>query len=374
MAKAKLLSESALEKKYKHSARASVLLPTDKFIFLPSRSLALNWQLGGGLLYGRITELFGYESTGKSLLAMDFGVAAQKLGGVVLWGDAEGTFNPTWALQNGLDPEKVIVYDSNDIEGYSDWHRDQIIHWRSKLTKNEPILLICDSIAALDCLDNMNGSQLDAKAEMGNRAKAIYKMYRFRNHFYKQMGVCVLMINQVRKKVGAGMFEAAETTPGGDSTRFYATQRLGLVPGKQLKGKVVNGKFELRDDGRKCGRFIYCQIAKNKIGPPRDSVKTQVYFLPDPWGYVGYSRYHGLLEILEYEKVIKVKKGSITYKDKLIARGEESFIKLLHNDEEIRKRLIRRSSINTTSKTREKLDSISENLFPIKLKESDGEE
>jgi recombination protein RecA len=370
MSTLKLLSDSALRKKYPNSARADILLPDEKFLWLPSRSVALNWQLGGGIPYGRIVEIFGYESTGKSLLATDFAAVTQALGGVVLWGDAEGTFNPHWAKKNGLDPSKVEVYDSNDVEGYSDWHRDMIIHYRSKLVKNEPILLVLDSIAALDCLQNLNESQVESKAEMGNRAKAIYKMYRYRNHFYKQMGVTVIMINQVRKKLNASMFENADTTPGGDSTKFYASQRIGIQGGKQIKGTNTNGKYQDSDKGIKIGRVVYIQIVKNKVAPPKNSLKTEVYFMPDKSGYTGFSRYHGLPEILELEGVLKKKKGSgYLYKDKLIARGEDSLLLKLMENEKMRKVFIAKAGINTISKTREKLNNISHNLFPVKLKE-----
>lgn len=374
MPKLNILSESALAKKYPDAARADILLPDEKTLWLPSRVLALNWQLGGGLMYGKITELFGYESTGKSLLAMDFGSIAQNLGGVVLWGDAEGTFNTKWAQKNGLDPSRVYLYDSNDIEGFSDWQTDMILFHRSRLKKNEPILLVCDSIAALDCLDNINSSQLDAKAEMGNRAKAIYKMYRLRNHFYKKMGVCVLMINQVRKKVGASMFEASETTPGGDSTKFYASQRIGLAAGKQIKGVMNRNGFKEDSNGTKLGRTVYIQIHKNKIAPPVDSVKTQVYFKPDIWNHVGYSRYHGLPEILITEGILSKRGAYFYFGNKLVGQGEDQVLRFFYTEEKKRRIILGKSEINTLSKTRAKLDAMEQNLFPVKGKEIQDDE
>lgn len=376
MAKIKLLSESALAKKYPNSARAEFLLSTDKTLWIPSSCIALNWQTGGGLQYGKVHELFGYESTGKSLLAMDFARNTQKLGGVVLWGDAESSWNSSWAESNGINLTKTIVYEKNDIEGFSDWHRDQFMYWRARLTKNQPILVVCDSIAALDCLDNLNSSQLESKAEMGNRAKAIYKMYRLRVDAYKKYGITILMINQVRKKVGATMFEASETTPGGDSTKFFSSIRIGLNASKQIKGyKKKDGTFvEDNQKGRKVGRNIYIQIAKNKLAPPKDSVRTQVYFLPTASGYTGYSRYHGLPEILLEEGVIRKEKGGRFYrKDKLVAHGEENLLSEITANEKMRKFLIEKAGVNTLSKTREKIDLIKENLFPVKIKESDEE-
>lgn len=211
----KLLKESALRKKYEDTSSLGSDLVLDDHIWLPSRNVSLNYQLGGGTPYGKIMELFGYESTGKTLLAMDFASNAQKLGGIVLWDDAENAFDPGWAVQNGMNLDQLELYEENDIEGMSDWVRDMIIFHRSQLQANEPILFVIDSLAALDCEDNIGADALNAKAQMGNRAKAIYRMYRERNSIFKRYGVVVIAINQIRDKVGASMFEASTTTPGG---------------------------------------------------------------------------------------------------------------------------------------------------------------
>jgi len=298
--KAKLLDKKALKQKYHANAglASEILLPKDSALWLPSRNIALNYQLGGGIPYGKILEQFGYESTGKSLLAMDFGYVAQKLGGVILWGDIEGAFDIHWAEQNGINTDKVELYSDNSVEGFSDWSTDMIIHYRAKLTHNEPILLVADSIAGFECEENINTDQLSAKAEMGNRAKAIYRMYRNRNsRTWQKYGVSVIMVNQVRKKVGASMFEDAETTPGGDSTKFYATQRLALIRSKQIKGYLKkNGDFK-EDKGKKgtkIGQNIIMMVRKNKAAPPKPSVKTCVYFEDLKTGYVGFDRYGGI--------------------------------------------------------------------------------
>lgn len=372
--KFKLLGESAIRKKHGDSVRGDILLPTEKTLWLPSRVLPLNWQLGGGLQYGKIAELFGYESTGKSLLGLDFGFVTQSLGGVILWGDAESSFNPGWASRNGLEPKRIEVYDGNDIEGMSDWVMDWCIYHRSKLTKNEPILFVLDSVATLDCLVNINSPQKDAKAEMGNRAKAIYKMLRTRNHLFKKLGVCVLLINQVRKKVGASMFEASTTQPGGDAVKFYASHRIGLIASKQIKGIITKRGFRDDPKGKKMGRNIIIQIEKNKLAPPTNSVKTQVYFQPDIWKYLGYSKYHGLLDILIDDGVISKRGNYYYYKDHTICQGEEAFIELMHDDEKKRKILLKASSINTISKTREKLEALDENFYPVKGKQQEDDQ
>lgn len=362
----KITTEKDLRKKYPQANKASMLLPDEHTIWLPSRILAANHILGGGIPYGKLLEIFGYESTGKSLLALDFASVAQSLGGIVLWNDAERSFSNEWAVQNGLDTDRVEIYNENDIEGYSDWHRDMILYYRSQLTKNEPILLVVDSIAALDCKDNIDSDQSSAKAEMGNRAKALYKMYRMRTNMYAQYGVCVIMINQVRDKVGASMFEDSQTTVGGKATQFYASQRLAIVRSKQIKGRLVDGVFkEDLTKGYKVGQNVYLQVKKNKVAPPRENIKTQVYFLPEARGYIGFSKYHGLPEILENQGVI-TKTGSRYYLDgKMVCNGEANLIDKLHTSSKLRKTLLKDSNINTVSKTRTKLQALETNLFPV---------
>lgn len=229
---------SNLATAYPSSGFASdISVPSEDTLWLPSRSLYLNYTMGGGIPYGRICEIYGGESSGKSLVAMDFCYSAQYLGGIALWNDAEQAFDPHWAIENGLDLEKIVVYNETSIEKISDWAVDQCIYWRSKLTANQPIVLVTDSIAALDCEANINSKQLDAKAEMGNRAKALYKYLRIRNQLFAELGVVVIFINQLRKKVGASLFE--------DPDCFNYNTLVPLVDGRSLPiGKIVNEKIK----------------------------------------------------------------------------------------------------------------------------------
>lgn len=367
-----VLSDNELKKRYNTGKASNICLTTESMLWLPSRVLSLNHQMGGGILYGTILELFGEESTGKSLLCKDFGVSAQALGGVVLWGDAEGTFNGPWAQQNGLDLDRTYLLPENcDIETHADWQADMIVTLRSKLVHNEPILLVEDSIGALDTLDNSNAAHADGKAEMAQRAKAIYKMVRQRNSFYLKYGVSVIYINQLRKKMGASQFENPDTTVGGGAMKFFASQRLGLYRGKLIKN----------DDKKKVGRVNYVRTEKNKVAPPRENTKAQVYFSPDnPTGVVGYSKYYGLITedgdgVLEEMGILVRKAGAYYYKGNQIAKGYNAMMRKIQEDDTLRKNLIRRAGINTISKTRAQLESITENRYPVKTKKSkDGEE
>jgi recombination protein RecA len=367
----KILGEKDLRKKYPNANKATIIIESaEDTLWLPSRNLALNAQLGGGFPYGRVIEIIGYQSTGKTLMAQDFCSVAQALGGQILWDDAEGAWTNYWAKKLQIDPTTVELYTGNDVEGFSDWMRDMLIYYRSKLVNNEPIVIVIDSIAALECKENIESDQSEGKAEMGNRAKAIYKMYRKRNDMLRKYGAILIAINQVRDKVGASLYEAAETTPGGSATKFYASIRIMLVRSKQILA-TVKGRKDV-----KVGQNIIMKVDKNKVAPPEGGIKTDVYFKDALWGYVGYSRYKGVDELLIDEGIIK-KKGSRYYrKDKMIANGEDGFIKMMHEDEKMRGLLIRKSSINTLSKTRDKIEGLTRNMYPVKLKkkgESDDE-
>lgn len=361
--KIKIASEAALQKKY-GSAQASTLLVNDsEDLRIPSTVMAFNYQLGGGLPYGKVMEIYGEESSGKSLMAIDLAYCTQQLGGIVLWVDAEMAFTASWAEANDLNLDQIILYQETAVEHISDWIKDMGLLWRSKLTNNEPILLIVDSTAALDCLSNINSDQTEAKAEMGNRAKAIYRMFRTRNELLYDLGIGSVWINQLRAKVGAGMFQDPDTTPGGKALQYYASIRVGFYGGKQVKGKV-NG-YEDR-----VGRLCSIRVKKNKVAPPKPTIKGMpVYTNADYEKYpVGFDRYFGLEDILiKLGVVTKKSKNSpqFLYKDKPIAKGKDDFIKQLWEDEKLRSRLLRKAGINTISTTQRKINKLTRNLFPI---------
>lgn len=355
------MADKALEKTRKQygSRKGSISVKSEDRLRLPSRILPLNYLLGGGIPYGTILETFGWESTGKSLLAAGFGEVTQALGGKVLWDDAEFAFGDSaeYYTNTGLDPNEVELLEDDTIENFSDWAMDMSLYYRSRLTNNEPILLVCDSVAALECEEAQGGKQSGSKKEMGNRAKSIYKFYRVRRKLLKELGVCTIMINQVRDKVGANMFQDSTTTPGGAATAFYASIRLALMKGRAIKDKK----------GRKVGNGVHCFIKKNKVAPPQDKVLANVIFNTSFNGSVGFDSYDGLGAILEREGHVKKVKGIYT-----IQKGKYSLGKSKANldshwkeDAGARKAAIKLLNINTVSKTRAKIETLTSNQFPV---------
>ena len=328
--------------------------------WLPTRFLAFNKVTGGGCPFGKIIELFGEESSGKSLMAYDFAYCCQYLGGMVLWVDAEQSFTNDWATKNGLDLDKIVVFRSTSIEAISDWVANMALYWRSQLTHNEPILLVLDSVSALDTDINLNSEMLNASADMGNRAKAIYKYFRIRNEMLYSLGITQVYINQLRKNLKAGMFENPDTTPGGKALAFYASIRIGLYGGKQIT-KKVKGKE------RKIGRVTSIRTIKNKVATPGPTLKgSPLYNNAKYVDSIGFDRLHFLDEILIEEEIIeKTKSGTYSYKGKTLCRGAEKFAELLRDDNDLRRKLIRKAGINTLGATKKLLESLQENLYPV---------
>lgn len=328
-------------------------------LWLPSTFFALNYTIGGGIPFGKILEIAGEESSGKSLIAYNFAYACQQLGGQVIWVDAEQSWMNSWAEANGVDPSKVTVVNDTRIEYISDMVADLAIYLRSQLTHNEPILLVIDSIAAMDCSDNIDSKMVDGKAEMGGRAKALYKYFRIRSELFYKLGVTQVYINQLRTALNVGFGKDNTTTTGGAALKFYASIRLAFYSGKSITQKV-KGKE------RRTGKLVTIRTIKNKVAPPRPTLsKCPVYFNPK-YHEVGFERTFGLEDVLVENDILEHNSGgSYIFKGQKLCRGEEAFIRLLNEDDDLRRKLLRKADINTIGTTRKRLESIQENLYPV---------
>lgn len=362
MAKKTMGSKSitAIRSKHGGGLARDVSVETEKLPWLPCSSVAINNMLGGGIPFGRILELYGAYSSGKTLLAYDFLYVAQQLGGVGLWVDAENAWTENWANKNFIDSDKVELLTDISIENISDWLLEVGIFYRNKLKNNEPILAVIDSTAALDTDANLNTSQLDAKAEMGNRAKAIYKMVRLRNPLFVKLGITVIFINQMRDKVGATKWEDPNTTVGGRAMEFFASQRMAVIGGKKVTSQPNN-------KGQLIGKEVSVRIHKNKVAPPRSSFKTEMYFVETENNNIGMHPTMGLYDMLMEEGVLYRKGGSLKVylkgdDENSIAMGEKGFLKLLKSSDTW---LEDHTSINTVERTRKLLASLNSNLYEV---------
>jgi recombination protein RecA len=231
----KVPSKNELLKKY----GSSIVLASETKetgLWLPSTFFALNYTFGGGIPFGKILEVAGEESSGKSLIAYNFAYSCQQLGGHVIWVDAEQSWMNSWAQTNGVDPERVTVVNDTRIENVADAVADLALYFRSQLTHNEPILLVIDSVAAMDCADNIDSKMTDAKAEMGGRAKALYKYFRIRSELFYRLGVTQIYINQLRTALNVGF--------GKDNTCLHYDTMIPFVDGTSMKiGEIIKNKI-----------------------------------------------------------------------------------------------------------------------------------
>lgn len=354
----KVPSKNDLLKKY----GASITLASEtkeSGLWLPSTFLALNYTFGGGIPFGKILEVAGEESSGKSLIAYNFAYATQQLGGHVIWVDAEQSWMNSWAEANGVDPNKVTVVNDTRIENVADMVADIALYLRAQLVNNEPILLVVDSIAAMDCADNIDSKMVEAKAEMGGRAKALYKYFRIRSELFYRLGVTQIYINQLRTALNVGFGKDNTTTTGGAALKFYASIRAAFYSGKSITVKH-KGKE------RKAGKLVTIRIIKNKVAPPRPTIsKCPVYFNPN-FHEVGFDRCFSLEDVLVENDIIEKSSGGVyKYKGATLCRGEEKFQKLLEEDDELRRKLLKKAEINTIGSVKKRLASITENYFPV---------
>lgn len=169
----------------------------------------------------------------------------------------------------------------------------------------------------------------------------------------------MVCINQLRSKLGAGFGQDTSTTPGGAALKFYASIRLVFYSGKTLKIKY-KGKE------RRAGKYVTVQMKKNKVSPPRETIsKAPIYFNPK-YHEVGFDRYFWLEESLEDAGVIeKLGGGTYMFEGKKLCRGEEAFHRLIEEDGELRKKLLKAAGINTIGTTKRKLKKITRNMFPV---------
>ncbi|MGE3241181.1 MAG: recombinase RecA [Pirellulales bacterium] len=211
-------------------------------------SLAVDLALGGrGLPRGRIIEVFGPESSGKTTLALHAVAEAQKAGGIAAFIDAEHALDPTWAKKLGVDLETLLVSQPS--------YGEEAMHITEMLIKSNAVdVIVVDSVAALVPKKELDGEIGDS--HVGLQARLMSQSLRKLTAAIAKSRTTVIFINQIREKIGV-MFGSPETTPGGRALKFYASCRIDVRRIGQLKeGEIV------------MGQRVRAKIVKNKVAPP----------------------------------------------------------------------------------------------------------
>jgi recombination protein RecA len=215
---------------------------------IPTGSLSVDLALGGfGLPKGRIVEIFGPESSGKTTLALHAIAQAQKAGGIAAFIDAEHALDPTWAKKLGVELETLLV--SQPSSGEEAMHITEML-----IRSNAVDIIVIDSVAALVPQKELDGEMGDS--HVGLQARLMSQAMRKLTGAIAKSKTCVIFINQIREKIGV-MFGNPETTPGGRALKFYSSCRIDVRRIGQLKeGEDV------------VGQRVRVKIVKNKVAPP----------------------------------------------------------------------------------------------------------
>jgi len=220
----------------------------EKMEYISTGSIALNNALGiGGVPKGRVIEIYGPESSGKTTLAMHMIAEAQKAGGIAAFIDAEHAFDRFYADKLGIDTENLFVSQPDNGE--------QALEIADSLIRSAAIdIVVIDSVAALTPKSEIEGEMGDSK--MGLHARLMSQALRKLTANISRTGTCCIFINQLREKIGV-MFGNPETTTGGNALKFYASVRLDIRRISQIKDTE-----EVR------GNRVRVKVVKNKVAPP----------------------------------------------------------------------------------------------------------
>ncbi len=281
-------------------------------------SIALNIATGiGGIPRGRITEIFGPESSGKTTLCLHIISEAQKEGGMVAFIDAEHALDPEYATALGVDMESVLLSQPDFGE--------QALDIAGKLIETGDIsVVVIDSVAALVPKSEIEGEIGDA--HMAMQARMMSQTLRMLTSKIQKSKTAVIFINQLREKIGV-MFGNPETTTGGNALKFYASMRLDI----RRIGALKEGELNV-------GNRTKVKIVKSKVSPPFKTAEFDIRYGE------GIDKYSELIDMaVEYEILIKA--GAFyKYKDKSIAQGKDKMRQLLISNESlyisIRKKLL----------------------------------
>ena len=304
----------AMDKIDKTYGRGSIMKLGDENIenvdVIPSGSIGLNYALGvGGYPRGRIIEIYGPESSGKTTLAIHAIAEAQKAGGIAAIIDAEHAFDRTYAENLGVDVNSLLISQPDCGE--------QALEIADSLIRSGALdIIVIDSVAALTPKAEIEGDMGDAK--MGLQARLMSQALRKLTANISKTNTCVIFINQLREKIGV-MFGNPETTTGGNALKFYASVRLDVRRIGQIKdGDDVTG-----------GR-IKVKVVKNKVAPPFKKAEFDLMF------GTGISAVGELVDFAVDMNIIKKSGSWFSYGDSKLGQGRDAVLNLLGEDEALR--------------------------------------
>ncbi len=305
--------KTILEKMDKTYGKGAVMIMGEREVepvdVIPTGSLGLDLALGvGGYPRGRIVEIYGPESSGKTTLTLHAIAEAQKAGGIAAFIDAEHAFDRFYAEKLGVDVDNLVISQPDNGE--------QALEIMENLIRSGAIdIVVVDSVAALTPKSEIEGDMGDSK--MGLQARLMSQALRKLTGTISKTKCVAIFINQLREKIGM-MFGNPETTTGGNALKFYASVRLDIRRGSQIKegDKVLGNRTKVK-------------VVKNKMAPPFRSTEFDVLYGE------GISRTGEIVDLgVEYE-VIQKSGSWFSYAGSKLAQGRDAVKELLKDNPEL---------------------------------------
>lgn len=308
--KALQLTLDKLEKTY---GKGSIMKLGDSAIenieCISTGSIGLDVALGiGGFPKGRVIEIYGPESSGKTTLAIHAIAEAQKAGGIAAFIDAEHAFDRFYAEKLGVDTSNLLISQPDNGE--------QALEIAENLIRSGAIdIIVIDSVAALTPKSEIEGEMGDSK--MGLQARLMSQALRKLTGTISKTGACCIFINQLREKIGV-MFGNPETTTGGNALKFYASVRLDIRKMSQIKeGDQVNGNR------------VKVKVVKNKVAPPFRTAEFDIIYGE------GISKIGELIDLGVEYNIIKKSGSWFSYNDTKLGQGRDAAKQLILDNPEL---------------------------------------
>ena len=305
--------QAAMAKIEKDFGKGSIMKLGDEHIenveVIPTGSIGLNAALGvGGYPKGRIIEIYGPESSGKTTLAIHAIAEAQKKGGIAAFIDAEHAFDRFYAQKLGVDVDNLYISQPDNGE--------QALEIADQLIRSSAVdIVVVDSVAALTPKKEIEGDMGDNV--VGLQARLMSQALRKLTSTISKTNTTCILINQLREKIGV-MFGNPETTTGGNALKFYASVRLDIR-------KVTT----LKDGDQPVGNQVRVKVVKNKVAPPFRKAEFEITFGE------GISKIGEIVDLGVEKNIIKKSGSWFSYGDQKLAQGRDATKQLLQDNPEL---------------------------------------